>query len=619
MKCIYCDFILDVGQVSAVIEHLKTHDVPSVTSTTNKRCVSPSTSDDDTKTKKRKENSECSLSDSESIKTVDVDLGINSVSEEEGFQEVVSRKKRKIRRKTTNIQTAKQKVKDQNDENQPDPIANQHDSIPDVEIQTRPITQDVLEEKPKQKPSPPRSDHSDSSAKPKNPNESRQAHRNNTTSSKQQTNEKAVFCQFPVIITDKKETSHSCLSGIYFRMANTLKDKIGSVLTVKKLSNEKVLIGCVDQKQQQKLLNTTIIGGITVICSIPSPTVTGVIYGVPTDITEEEIKEEISHVFDRDGNRSESIKITSVQRMRLKSGAPSRAVRLSFDTFSLPSKVILNHIELSISPFIPGIKQCYYCYRLHHKNSQCKAKMKSCSKCYMPHSGKEEDCSKEPKCINCNGDHSPFFEGCLARKTSKTAHALRCKEYMPLSTAFQKAKTIVKDQTEQVEQTKVEETETMKIPDHWREEAACYLPSPKVKRNINKITNTTNKTNIIRNDDPLTKDQDSHPMKGLQEKNRFLEEENQKLKNELSIQETQIEKLSRNVSSLIKEVQMLKSSKDVNSNEKEPNACFSIEQMKQINYMFEQCLQNRFGTMIQATTEKVIDQINMKSKFTHNG
>jgi hypothetical protein len=87
-----------------------------------------------------------------------------------------------------------------------------------------------------------------------------------------------TFCEFPVIVQDLK-TSPATLKALVWKLSDILSKSIGpGVRQIKPLGNNKFLIGCDSFRQQSRLVALTVLGGIDVKCSVPVPSVQGVIH-----------------------------------------------------------------------------------------------------------------------------------------------------------------------------------------------------------------------------------------------------------------------------------------------------------------------------------------------------
>ena len=92
----------------------------------------------------------------------------------------------------------------------------------------------------------------------------------------------------------------------------------------------------------------TNIGGLDISCYIPTPTVSGVIKGIPLNVDSADILHNVTNILDCKARKIQDISIVSVQRLTLKNGELSKAVRINFQAFDLPARITLNKIDFII-------------------------------------------------------------------------------------------------------------------------------------------------------------------------------------------------------------------------------------------------------------------------------
>ena len=150
-----------------------------------------------------------------------------------------------------------------------------------------------------------------------------------------------------------------------------------------------------DKDQQAILLELKSLQGRPVLCSLPNSSFayrTGVIFGVPTNDSTEEIQEALA-----DQN------VTHVKRLPMR-GRPdvlSETVILTFSS-PLPDRVKMASMSYQVKVSVPNPYRCYKCWRLGHTSQRCGSNNTHCKKCGRPHPDNIE-CTT--RCVNC-GSHT---------------------------------------------------------------------------------------------------------------------------------------------------------------------------------------------------------------------
>lgn len=135
--------------------------------------------------------------------------------------------------------------------------------------------------------------------------------------------------------------------------------------------------------------------------------VTGVIAGVPADIPEKEIFDDIQC----------EVPIVSVRRLnRFVDGAitPTNRISVMFRSNVLPERVKLFCCSSRITPFVQKLVICENCLRFNHRASQCKGR-KRCERCSIQHESPDQfrSCANEAKCAFCkSSSHTSNFDKC---------------------------------------------------------------------------------------------------------------------------------------------------------------------------------------------------------------
>lgn len=128
---------------------------------------------------------------------------------------------------------------------------------------------------------------------------------------------------------------------------------VGEVYTVKTLRDGNLLIVCKDRDQQQGLMRCKTLLGKAVKPQIweERGRAMGVISGVSTDVTEEEIKVNIR------GVRVSNVKWLPYTRDGVK--RPSMSVMLALDEDKLPERIRIGYVSYVVRPYIPPPTRCF--------------------------------------------------------------------------------------------------------------------------------------------------------------------------------------------------------------------------------------------------------------------
>ena len=381
-----------------------------------------------------------------------------------------------------------------------------------------------------------------------------------------------TFVEHPVIVTDAETTQSVRLHSLEWKLTDILKNAVGAVKSIKELKQGKFLIGCYSQHQQQRLSNMASIGGIKVSCTVPVPTVHGVVRGIPTWVTEKDIVERIESILDGEA-RVTKARVRNVKRLSLRDGNPSRAVHITFEAATLPDMIVINKVEYPVLPFGASVPRCYHCQKLGHMKKSCPSKAVVCSTCASRGHTADQCTSERRICANCKGDHSSAYGGCPALKQWSLANRLRSKTYMPLAQAFYKAKNILAEKSASKEETTGQNSAPS---DAWRPERQSppgsfaavtaglsrqLKASPKLHNEDQNRTSATKQSNVVAA--TLTHDDDdaSRPTSVADK----LQEENKSLRADLKIMSEKVTSLLDTVDKLTKELELLRKGNESSS------------------------------------------------------
>lgn len=132
--------------------------------------------------------------------------------------------------------------------------------------------------------------------------------------------------------------------------------------------------------------------------------VRGIIFGVPVDITDDELKSEIAAQWvKRLVKRAEGNNIAT------------ETVIFGVDSETLPKYVYIGCISKRVKEYIPAPLRCFKCQGYGHRSTQCYSQDK-CPRCAQNHRFENCTATTERKCPNCNGNHSAGFRECPKHK-----------------------------------------------------------------------------------------------------------------------------------------------------------------------------------------------------------
>lgn len=168
--------------------------------------------------------------------------------------------------------------------------------------------------------------------------------------------------------------------------------------------------------------------------------ISGVITGIPTDISEEEIMNDIES----------DVPVVGVYRLnRFENGTkvPTNRISVTFRASCLPDKVWLFCCVSKIKPFIQKVVFCMRCLRYNHKEANCKG-ARRCQRCSEKHDDEDEEeevCHKRMKCLHCkSGNHATGSKECNEHKIQqkvkdmmarKNVTYIEAREMLPINTS----------------------------------------------------------------------------------------------------------------------------------------------------------------------------------------
>jgi len=131
--------------------------------------------------------------------------------------------------------------------------------------------------------------------------------------------------------------------------------------------------------------------------------VRGVIFGIPCDLTDQQIAEEVK-----------ALSVRRLERWSNGQKKPTENVILTFQD-DLPTHVILGFIRRKVKPYVPLPLRCANCQRFGHHATKCHRKQR-CVRCGEEHDLESCPTKENPdqiNCVNCKGQHSAAYRKCI--------------------------------------------------------------------------------------------------------------------------------------------------------------------------------------------------------------
>jgi len=149
------------------------------------------------------------------------------------------------------------------------------------------------------------------------------------------------------------------------KLTKVLHDAVGTV-DIKPLRDGSLMITCSDAKQRNDMIKMTNLGGKEIKCFVwgQKKTVQGVITGISTELTTEEILENVS-----------GAKVVKARRLLyLKNGTKqeSLSILLQFQEEMLPTRVKVGFMSFQVRPYVPPPLRCFKCQRFGHVAAICR-------------------------------------------------------------------------------------------------------------------------------------------------------------------------------------------------------------------------------------------------------
>lgn len=196
-----------------------------------------------------------------------------------------------------------------------------------------------------------------------------------------------------------------------------------SVLEVKQAGRNKMIVYLNNYAKANKLIDDEEFRRRNYRAYVPMHfiSVSGVVAGVPLDVSIEELEETVQC----------EVPILGIRRLNSWiDGAPqpSQRISITFRANKLPRMVKMFSCTSRIRPFNKKSVLCMNCLRYSHRAENCRSK-KRCVRCTLVHDEEEEfgRCLNPIKCLYCRKDHATTDRECPERKRQDNIQAIMAK------------------------------------------------------------------------------------------------------------------------------------------------------------------------------------------------
>lgn len=198
----------------------------------------------------------------------------------------------------------------------------------------------------------------------------------------------------------------------------------GHIIDMKYVGRFKVMVIINNFLKANLLVEKVNSQNVTYKAYVPSHLVsmTGVIAGVPVDLSEDDIKSGLDSEFP-------ILRVSRLHRFANNERIPLARVSVTFRSNQLPDRVKLFDCPAKVLTFVRKVDLCEKCLRFGHRTTNCRG-ARRCNKCSEQHDDEEdyESCDNPVKCANCKSAKHTATEGvCPERKRQQNINELRAK------------------------------------------------------------------------------------------------------------------------------------------------------------------------------------------------
>lgn len=213
------------------------------------------------------------------------------------------------------------------------------------------------------------------------------------------------------------------------------------ILEIKKLGFSKISVKFNNKLTPNSIALQQPLKDKNMLCYIPNFRIfrQGIIRNIPTDLSVDEIKNEIDSPARVLNIRRLNRKITNHSEDGTSSSSyvPARSLAISFADQILPKYIFIFSVRYEVTPFIPKTIICSSCFRFGHHATQCRSKPR-CSHCARVDHDLQSPCphiGSQPTCANCKGKHRSTDIKCPEFQIQKDIQLLAADKNIPLKEA----------------------------------------------------------------------------------------------------------------------------------------------------------------------------------------
>lgn len=225
------------------------------------------------------------------------------------------------------------------------------------------------------------------------------------------------------VMVELNDTQNGSLTINKLTLASTLR-KLAiyktHVTEIKNVGRNKLMVYLNNYQIANRLTTDSLLKGKNYKAYIPRHliSVTGVISGIPLDITADEVMNDIE---------SEATVMQIYRLNRFVDGRPEPSMRMSvtFRASKLPQTVKIFCVSVRVKAFYRKANLCLNCLRYNHKTENCKGKRR-CRICTRFHDREVdfEHCQQQEKCLYCRSNHQTTDQSCPERSRQNNIQAI---------------------------------------------------------------------------------------------------------------------------------------------------------------------------------------------------
>lgn len=225
---------------------------------------------------------------------------------------------------------------------------------------------------------------------------------------------------------------HSLQKLSPFAIEKSMLCQVGTVRELKKLRSGTLLVRVASKGQAAAIVNLTQFAmvPVTVTAHKTLNTCRGVIRCRELrDCDDEEVMAELkAHGV---------ISVHHVQATRSGKKEPTNTFILTFDAPTLPQRIKVGYLSVTVEQYIPNPLRCFKCQRYGHSKAACKRTV-NCARCGIE-GHDDASCTAAHHCFHCGSNHATYSRDCPEWKTQKSIVDIKYKQNI----SFREAKEFV--------------------------------------------------------------------------------------------------------------------------------------------------------------------------------